>query len=66
MNRIQRLQTFLDDYKTKTPSLQKLGKYSYEYNQQELIKEYVKLGHHPYPDEYLSHIEPKLETQGNT
>jgi hypothetical protein len=59
MNRIQRIQTFLDDYKTLNPNLKYLLEGSYEYFQQELIKEYIKVSKHPLPQEYLSQDKPK-------
>ena len=54
MNRIQRIQIFLQDYKTLNPYLKSLVKDSQEDYQKELIKEYIKVSKHPYPNEYLS------------
>ena len=54
MNRIQRIQNFLRDYKTLNPYLKSLVKDSQEDYQKELIKEYIKVSRHPYPNEYLN------------
>jgi len=53
MNRIQRIQTFLQDYNLLNPYLKNLLKGSKEYYQKELIKEYIKVSRHPYQNEYL-------------
>ena len=53
MNRIQRIQIFLQDYKSLNPYLKSLVKDSQEDYQKELIKEYLKVSRHPYPNEYL-------------
>jgi len=53
MNRIQRIQNFLQDYKSLNPYLKNLLKESKEDFQNELIKEYLIVSKHPYPDEYL-------------
>ena len=53
MNRIQRIQTFLQDYNLLNPYLKNLLKGSKEYYQKELIQEYLKVSKHPYPNEYL-------------
>jgi len=53
MNRIQRIQTFLQDYNLLNPYLKNLLKGSKEYYQKELIKEYLKVSRHLYPNEYL-------------
>jgi len=53
MNRIQRIQTFLQDYNLLNPYLKNLLKGSKEYYQKELIQEYLKVSRHPYPSEYL-------------
>ena len=53
MNRIQRIKNFLQDYKTLNPYLKSLIKDSQEDFQKELIKEYLKVSRHPYPNEYL-------------
>ena len=53
MNRIQRIQTFLEDYNLLDPYLKNLLKDSKEYYQKELLNEYLKVSRHPYPNEYL-------------
>ncbi len=53
MNRIQRIQTFLQDYKSLNPYLKYLIKDSQKNYQKELINEYLKVSRHPYPNEYL-------------
>ena len=53
MNRIQRIQIFLQDYKTLNPYLKNLLNEVQEDFQKELIKEYLKVSRHPYPNEYL-------------
>jgi len=54
MNRIQRIQIFLQDYKSLNPHLKNLLNEVQEDFQKELIKEYRKVSRHPYPNEYLS------------
>ena len=54
MNRIQRIQIFLQDYKPLNPYLKNLLNEVQEDFQKELIKEYLKVSRHPYPNEYLS------------
>ena len=66
MNRIRRIQTFINDYKTLDPYLKDLIKDVYEDYQNELMKEYIHISKHPHPTEYLSHIDPRLELQGIT
>ena len=51
MNRIQRIQTFLEDYHLLDTYLKNLLKDSKEYYQKELIDEYLKVSR--YPNEYL-------------
>ena len=63
MNRIQQIQKFLDDYKTKEPFLQNICSGVYDLYQKELQKEYLKVSQHPFPDEYLDldvsgHLDP--------
>ena len=53
MTRIQRIQTFLEDYKSLDPYLKDLIKPIYQDYQKELIQEYLKISRHPYPDEGL-------------
>lgn len=53
MNRIQRIQIFLQDYKSLNPYLKNLLNEVQEDFQKELIKEYLKVSRHPYPNEYL-------------
>ena len=53
MTRIQRIKRFLEDYKSLEPYLKDLCSWSYSYYQKELIKEYLKVSQHPYPNEYL-------------
>ena len=54
MNRIQRLQEFIDRWEKGniSPFLKQITPHIYEYNKAELIKEYIKAGKHPYPHEY--------------
>ena len=54
MHRIQRIQTFLQDYNLLNPHLKNLLKEVQEYYQKELLNEYLKVSRHPYPNEYLS------------
>ena len=54
MNRIQRIQIFLQDYNLLNPHLKNLLKDSREYYQKELLNEYLKVSRHPYQNEYLS------------
>ena len=54
MNRIQRINIFLQDYKSLNPYLKTLLNEVQEDFQKELIKEYLKVSRHPYPNEYLS------------
>ena len=54
MNRIQRINIFLQDYKSLSPHLKNLLNEVQEDFQKELIKEYLKVSRHPYPNEYLS------------
>ena len=53
MNRIQRIQTFLKDYKSLTPNLKELCEEVHNHYELELINEYVRLNRYPYPTEYL-------------
>jgi uncharacterized protein YutD len=53
MTRIQRILRFLEDYKSLDPYLKDLCSWSCSYYQKELIKEYLKVSRHPYPNEYL-------------
>ena len=53
MNRIQSIKRFLDEYESLEPNLKNLVSWSYDYYQNELQKEYLKVSHHPFPDEYL-------------
>jgi hypothetical protein len=55
MNRIQSIKTFLQDYKSLNPYLQELTEDGYHHYQMELIQEYLKISHHPYPNEYMHH-----------
>ena len=55
MNRIKRIETFLKEYKTKTPYLQSICKESYEHYIKELSKEWVR------KDEELN-LNPTLES----
>ena len=54
MNRIQRIQIFLQDYKSLNPYLKNLLNEVQEDFQKEIIKECLKISIHPYPNEYLS------------
>ena len=53
MNRIQRIQTFLQKYNLLDSYLKNLLKDVQEDYQNELINEHLKLSRHPYPSEYL-------------
>ena len=53
MTRIQRIKTFLEDYKSRDPYLKDLIKPIYQDYQKELIQEYLKVSRHPYPNECL-------------
>ena len=50
MTRIQRIQTFLEDYNLLNPYLKNLLKEVQEDYQKELINEYLKVSRHPYPN----------------
>ena len=52
MTRIQRIKRFLEDYKFLDPYLKDLCKEMNPHFQMELIKEYLKVSNHPYPNEY--------------
>ena len=54
MNRIQRIQNYLEDYKSLDPYLKDLTKEVHHHYQRELMNEYLKVSRHPYPTEYLS------------
>ena len=54
MNRIQRINIFLQDYKSLNPYLKNILNEVQEDFQKEPIKEYLKVSRHPYPNEYLS------------
>ena len=53
MNRIQSIKRFLEDFESLEPNLKKLVSWSYDDQQKELQKEYLKVSQHPFPDEYL-------------
>ncbi len=53
MNRIQRIQNFLEDYNNLIPSLKYIIEPIRQEYQKELIEEYLKISKHPYPNEYL-------------
>ena len=53
MNRIQSIKRFLDEYESLEPNLKQLVSWSYDYYQNELQKEYLKISLHPFPNEYL-------------
>ena len=59
MNRIQSIKRFLDEYESLEPNLKNLVSWSYDYYQNELQKEYLKISRHPFPDEYLS-LDPSI------
>ena len=59
MNRIQSIKRFLDDYESLEPNLKNLVSWSYDYYQNELQKEYLKISRHPFPDEYLG-LDPSI------
>lgn len=54
MNRIKRLNRFIDDYSRLNPYLKDLLKEVHLSYRQELIQEYKRISKHPYPNEYLS------------
>ena len=55
MNQIQRIHRFLEEHKTKVPSLRNLIESAgiVDYYKIKLGKEYLKLSKHPHPKEYL-------------
>ena len=53
MTRIQRIQTFLEDYNSINPYLKDLIKPIHQDYQKGLIQEYQKTERHMYPDEGL-------------
>jgi len=57
MNKLQRIQYFLIDYHTKSDSIKTITKSCYDYYQELLIKEYLKIAKHPYPTEYVEYLE---------
>ncbi len=59
MNRIQSIKRFLEEYESLEPNLKYLVSWSYDYYQNELQKEYLKISRHPFPDEYLS-LDPSI------
>ena len=52
MTRIKRIESFITEYKTKTPYLQSICKDSYDHYTKELGREYLKINNHPYLNEY--------------
>jgi len=54
MNQIQRINIFVQDYKSLNPYLKNILNEVQEDFQKELIKEYLEVSRHPYPNEYLS------------
>ena len=54
MNQIQRIIIYLQDYKSLNPYLKNILNEVQEDYQKELIKEYLKVSRHPYPNEYLN------------
>ena len=53
MNRIQRINQFLQDYENLNPNLKQITSWSYKHYQDELRKEYLKMAKHPHPEEVL-------------
>lgn len=53
MNKIKRINQFLSDYKRLNPYLKSLLVESEKEYQLRLIKEYIRVRYHPYPNEYL-------------
>jgi len=53
MNHIQKIKDFLKDYETLDPTLKNVCSWAPEYYKQKLIKEYVRLANHPFPDESI-------------
>ena len=51
MKTIQRIKEFLHQYRTLNPYMKDLLQSSYDYYQKELIKHYLRLSTHPYPNE---------------
>ena len=60
MNRIQSIKRFLDEYESLEPNLKNLVSWSYDYYQNELQKEYLKISRHPFPNEYLG-LDPQFK-----
>ena len=54
-NRIQNIKDFLEQYRTLDIYLKELLKDAYLHFEEELVKEYSRVGKHPYPDEYLNY-----------
>jgi len=50
MNRIQRIETFLEDYNLLNPYLKNLLKEIQEDYKKVFINEYLKVSRHPYPN----------------
>ena len=55
MERIKRIQTFLDDYKTKDKWLRDLLVESRQDFIKQLMDEWIKVSNHPFPEEYLQY-----------
>ena len=53
MTRIQRIQIFLEDYKSLDPYLKDLMKHIHQDYQKKLIQEYLKVSNPPYSNECL-------------
>ena len=54
MTRINRIQTFLTDYKHLNPTMKELLNEVHQDYQALLMNEYVKVSKHPFPAEYSS------------
>ena len=55
MERIKRIQTFLDDYKTKDKWLRDLCVEVKKDYIKQLKNEWIKVSNHPFPEEYLQY-----------
>ena len=55
MERIKRIQIFLDDYKTKDKWLRDLLVEGRKDLIKQLMNEWIKVSNHPFPEEYLQY-----------
>ena len=54
-SRLQTIKDFLEQYRYLDIYLKEILKDVFKYYEKELMKEYSRIGNHPYPDEYLNY-----------